>query len=621
MTKLGFQLIQLKLTGSNVPDADVTFTQGLNVITGPSDTGKTFILQCIDYMLGGKNVPKPIPETKGYDSVILTIKKNADGEVFKLKRSLQKAGRITLSHKGDADLDLKQKLDGSKTDNISGFLLEILNLMGTKIRKNNRDETIYLSFRHLVNLSIISEGSIIREKSPIFKEDHSIPTVDKSVFTLLLSGIDDSELIEVEDPKISKVRINAKIEMLHDLVSQTQEQIEQQDIDHPLHILQTQLNELDSAYDKSYTNLALAEGSITEIEQERLTTWKSLCKIESRLNDLVGLDKRFELLDSQYNSDIRRLDAIVETSQMIDKMLPTSCPVCGSPAACHDKKHQLSHIDLDLIANSSLVEINLTKALITDLKTTVSDMSNEIEDLSSQQMTTQADLEDIDSKIQEQFRPKVKEALDATRKIQEQREDIRNVVSLFERINDFSELIKKFENRLKEIPVSQETHSVDPSYFRELCNEIELLLQAWNCPDSNRVEFNFNSNVWDITILGRDRKSHGKGVRALNYAAFTLALLRYCVTNNLPHPGFVIIDSPLVVYREPDPDEDNFTQDVKKLFFIKVASLFSEEQVIIMENEVPPEQSNYEEPINIIVFTKSKTGRFGFIPVLEEASE
>lgn len=621
MMKVGFQLIRLTLIGSNLADADITFTQGLNVITGPSDTGKTFIVQCIDYMLGGKNVPKEIPEAKGYDSAILTIKINANGQVFKLKRSIQKTGRITLSHEGDTDCILKQKHDGNKTDNVSYFLLNMLNLVGKKIRKNARDETISLSFRHLINLSIISEESIILDNSPILTGNPTTATIEKSVFSLLLSGIDDSELIEVEDPKISKARINAKIEMLRELIAQTQGQIEQQEIDSPLSILQNQFTELDLAYAKSCENLALVEASITEIEQERQMTWNNLCKIESRLNELIGLGEKFKLLNSQYNSDIRRLDAIVETSQMVDKLNPAKCPVCGSPADCHDQNHQLSHVDLNLIADSSLVEIGRIRVLIADLKIASSDMSNEIKDLFLQKIITQTNLDEIDEKIQELFRPKVKEALEHARNIQKQKEDIRIVISLFERVNEFTTIIKKFENGLRDVPVSLEKHAAPTSYYRDFCNEIESLLQAWNCPDMNRVDFNYDQKVWDIIISGRGRKSHGKGVRALTHSAFTLALLQYCVIKNLPHPGFVIIDSPLVVYREPDSDENNYNQDVKQSFFIEIASMFAEEQVIIIENEVPPEQDNYEKPINIIEFTKSKTGRCGFIPILEESFE
>ena len=61
MAVTGFQIRRLTLVGRGVPDAEVTFKEGLNVVSGPSDTGKTFIVQCIDYMLGGKDMPEPIP--------------------------------------------------------------------------------------------------------------------------------------------------------------------------------------------------------------------------------------------------------------------------------------------------------------------------------------------------------------------------------------------------------------------------------------------------------------------------------------------------------------------------------------------------------------------------------
>ena len=57
MAITGFQIRQLTLVGRGVPNAEVQFREGLNVVSGPSDTGKTFIVQCIDYMLGGKDLP------------------------------------------------------------------------------------------------------------------------------------------------------------------------------------------------------------------------------------------------------------------------------------------------------------------------------------------------------------------------------------------------------------------------------------------------------------------------------------------------------------------------------------------------------------------------------------
>ena len=73
MAITGFHIRRLTLVGRDVPNAEVQFKQGLNVVSGPSDTGKTFIVQCIDYMLGGKDVPEAIPEAAAYETARLAL--------------------------------------------------------------------------------------------------------------------------------------------------------------------------------------------------------------------------------------------------------------------------------------------------------------------------------------------------------------------------------------------------------------------------------------------------------------------------------------------------------------------------------------------------------------------
>jgi hypothetical protein len=64
-------------------------------------------------------------------------------------------------------------------------------------------------------------------------------------------------------------------------------------------------------------------------------------------------------------------------------------------------------------------------------------------------------------------------------------------------------------------------------------------------------------------------------------AAFNLRLLRALwalVDEGRPSPGFVLIDSPLVVYREPDPGEEAFSPAVKQHFYEVVARDFTDAQ-------------------------------------------
>ena len=48
-------------------------------------------------------------------------------------------------------------------------------------------------------------------------------------------------------------------------------------------------------------------------------------------------------------------------------------------------------------------------------------------------------------------------------------------------------------------------------------------------------------------------------MRAITYAAFTIALIEYTHANERPHPGFAVLDTPLLAYREPESQEDDLS--------------------------------------------------------------
>ena len=60
----GFQLRRLQVTGPQVESAEITFDAGLNVVSGASDTGKSYLVETIDYMLGAGTPPRQIPESR-----------------------------------------------------------------------------------------------------------------------------------------------------------------------------------------------------------------------------------------------------------------------------------------------------------------------------------------------------------------------------------------------------------------------------------------------------------------------------------------------------------------------------------------------------------------------------
>ncbi len=58
-----FQLRKLRLTGAD-GEKEIAFSSGLNVVSGPSNTGKSYILASIDFTFGAKSTPKPIEQSQ-----------------------------------------------------------------------------------------------------------------------------------------------------------------------------------------------------------------------------------------------------------------------------------------------------------------------------------------------------------------------------------------------------------------------------------------------------------------------------------------------------------------------------------------------------------------------------
>jgi hypothetical protein len=94
-------------------------------------------------------------------------------------------------------------------------------------------------------------------------------------------------------------------------------------------------------------------------------------------------------------------------------------------------------------------------------------------------------------------------------------------------------------------------------------------------------------------------------------------LTRHAAGHRLPHPGLVALDSPLVAYREPDSQDPGaqalIAADVKSSFYRSLASGLAGVQVIIFENEDPPE--DVAAAIGYVHFSKTASGRYGFLPI------
>jgi hypothetical protein len=102
-------------------------------------------------------------------------------------------------------------------------------------------------------------------------------------------------------------------------------------------------------------------------------------------------------------------------------------------------------------------------------------------------------------------------------------------------------------------------------------------------------------------------------------AAF--GVLVYCRQKQLPHPGLLVLDSPLLSYREPlksrhgalsDDEKTIKASGVKQHFFAYLKETTEFAQFIIIENEPPPSEVDSYAKVYAFVGDEGEEGRKGF---------
>ncbi|MFV4913134.1 AAA family ATPase [Microbacterium lacticum] len=604
-------LSHLTFTGTNTIPASVDFSPHVTVIHGPSDTGKSFIVDAIDFVLGAKEL-KEIPEREGYSRVLLGLELPT-GERVTLARSVEGGGislyraDIRVEPSTPPDETLSAKHSAANTKNVSRFLLDQVGLDEKQVRKNARNETHMLSFRDLTRLCLIGETEMQAEEAPGLSGNPVNKTKEVSVLKLLLAGEDDSALTAVPSAQEQKRLRGARQEVVERMLSQLESQL--QDVAEPAE-LKTQLGKLNRTIDKHSTMI----GSLTEQRGQLLRQHNELQSADSaqrsEYSDAAALRQRFTLLQKQYESDLARLEMIAEAGNLLGYFRSGTCVFCGAEPASQ-------HLNLDCEGDVTSFGLSVdsetrkTQGLLDDLRVTMESLDARAEVLRASISSIHRDvlaLQKSIGKVDADMAPEKGNLRDLLAK----RSEIEKHLGLYEQVKTFEDMIRRITDET-EAEVATAVAGLSLTAVREFSAEISKRLAEWDYPSAASVRY--DRNELDIIAGDQRRSAHGKGVRAVLHAAFTLALAQYCFDRDLPHPGFVILDSPLVTYRPPDQStetDDEPPEGVVRAFYRDIEDNFHG-QVIVMENTDPLDPLG-SDALDIRFTKRVDIGRYGYMP-------
>lgn len=623
---------KLQIEGNGLEPAIINFETGLNLISGPSDTGKTFIFDTLYFMFGGDEAPDQdfeIPESVGYTTILLEIKIGQKTYTLKRGRRL-KSGTDICECKIEEITQKTEFIEYSPSgkNNLSSFFLQKLGLSDSTKVLHKASKTGNLTITDFKNLFFVNETKIMDNlKSPILSRDGQ-EIRNKSVLSLLLANENYNDL-DINNIDNIILQNDATIKFIRQQIDEIKKENEK-------------LKENKNFKEKNsiQAGIEYLYGKKTDLQKEINNHFSKIDMLTSDLKKLKGKKvnsettiNRFRLLERFYITDLKRLEFNKEAQENISMLVNVNCPICGN------EKIKCEEVHYDTVISAIDCEKGKILLNMSALKDSLKQACADLKKINQEIVEKQTEIIDINNKYEYSMKPdldfnilQLEEYLNKQLTIKEYKKNEKRIEKYQGMITELWKTIEANENKRINTKNILEKNA---DKINSLGDEIKKLIIEWSVPiekdiDNIKINIEYDYKKNDFKINNRSRNSYGKGIRALLYAAFMVGFMKYCVQNNeLHHPGLVIIDSPLTTFKEgrDDVKTHDFEKDkelpktVHDCLYFNFAKDIDNQYIVIENNDkVPNEKFNLD--YNLITFTKNiKNGRYGFFPLKKEISK
>ncbi len=583
------RLVHLTAVGNNVAPATIEFGDRLTVIHGASDTGKSHVFDLINYVFGLAQTIELPDEAKGYQYVHLGVQ-TAEGKVLTLVRDFH-GGKI-----GVVEVDLREMLTKPAPEylapkhvskdprSVSRYLLSLTDLDESLVRTSQHNETRPLQWRDVIRLAAVDEETILTKRSPIEFGQHSDKPVEAAIFRMFIEGQDDSGLVPIpKAAELKKISAN-KLEVLDQVIEDLEQELAASP---PVDQLRDQLARLNDSLIAASRALNDVSSERDELVLRRASNTETLARFVERQDELGSLEARFGLLLTQYESDLSRLEMLAEASDVLAVEVDGSCPFCGAePAHQHWPDSALASDEPATFAAAIASEQNKIMSLRANLEETISSIRLERQELTARVLALSEDNGQLTAEIR-RLDAEIKAPGGDLAPLLETRSRVERKIDTHNRLLDLLALrtataqVDKPKTSTEVPIVSSDLHQFD--------TVAQEILRQWSFSTNSTVHYSTGER--DLVVDQRVRRVRGKGVRSILRALFNVSLAEYCLRRGYRHPGFVILDSPIVTYRQPGEPElsgedETISTNVIDAFYVYLQDQF-EGQSLILENKSP----------------------------------
>ena len=604
----------------------VDFNPGVNIIYGDSATGKSSILNLIDYLLGGKKF-KSYPEIESaarYAALDVTLNEDR----YTIKRDLFDPKRVIEVYPCSYDKVDEHvfthylpnySLNAQHPDAgfFSDFLLDALNFSKIKLKEaptKDDSKQVRLSFRDVFKYSYIGQDILGSEKF-LKSDDWAVQTKNKEVFKYIFNAL-DSNISNLQGIISEKSNEISKLDKIYKTISDFLRDADFGTL--------TTLDEDIYAVDASIVNI---EEQITRLNQSQVEDPEIFQAVKEELGNLIMERRvvledmqeqklkieRFTRLKNDYLNDINKYQASVSAKKIIGEMEQEVqlCPVCDNTLVVKIAKEKFDIIPSENIAN----EINNLKRRVKETEAIANKAKLDWEN-------SQIKLKEIDSsekealKIQEKnilASPKIAERDIFVSKLGELRQRRKELVSRLKVRNKHNNLSKSKESLEKSIVILQqqleELRKHTPTMtdvFESLADSLKLYLKFIRIKSPTGISFDRKTFYPKVRDIEYSDITSG-GMRTIVGIGFLCALMEEALKNSINYPSFLMIDTVGKYlgktkeqhYKEVsnlEADRSEAVSDPEKYknlydFMINLAAKYEERnrtcQFILVDNDVP----------------------------------
>lgn len=592
-----FYIKRITLVTGNGLQSYVEFDAGLNIVYGESNTGKSLIVDCIDYMFGASEhrfEPK-------LDLKEIRMLLDVDGHSLAMARKIDSTDFEVSSLVPGIDSDTYKT--GKSKKSISNVWLHLMGIENeVQIIQTLTGKSQRLTLRTFHHALLIDEQRVQAVNSVLSSGIGFSKKVSTPVMSALLYFATGDNYLPEESGKDKAARKERK-DAVKKFVDRSMSKLAEKKISELQNLSKESPAEIQQKVDQVLNAIGAAEGALEEATNQSRTIADKIIEIDSQIAECRVLRNRNASLQTQYDSDIKRLTFIVEGDihgEDIPKL--DHCPFCNGELPKGKEESCMA---------AAVAEVSKIEAQIRDLRSVQESIAVEMKELTSARSVLVEQRRQIDTRIRAELRSQISE-------LRSHLADYRLALNQYKA----KELIESFSDVLiSELRVTEEEESVVvnvniPHKFNEVFGDklnaiLKNLLEE--CNYQNFTGARFDSDDYDVVVNGHLKKSQGKGFRAFLNTILAIAIQNCLEEYSKYQPGLLVVDSPILSLKEKEDHigEEHTSETMKTGLFKYLLSHQDERQTIIIENEIP--KLDYSSA-HLEEFTKDENrGRYGLI--------